>query len=406
MNPITPLKVLLCLENKKILVGRLIFKDKTVYFEYEKEFLHTGLEISPLKLPLKPGVIACKERLFEGLFGVFADSLPDGWGRLLLDRKLSSLGIAPTLLTPIERLRYVGTNGMGAIQYEPEISLLDNVKEIESLDQIAKECLSILDHDEEEYVDHLLALNGSSAGARPKILVSLGAKESIIIPSSNDQDKIHNDWIIKFSSSNDPSDIGPIEYAYHLMALEAGLVVPEARLFRSKKGRGYFGVKRFDRTAQGFLHMHTASGLLHADHKLPSLSYETLIKATLWLTRNTHEAERLFRQAVFNVFAHNRDDHAKNFSFLMNIKGIWSVSPAYDLTFSAGPAGEHCTTIMGEGKNPKASHLLKLAEIAGIERSKASLILDEVSAAVTKWPQFAEEAGVTRRSSQLIQKYL
>lgn len=152
--------------------------------------------------------------------------------------------------------------------------------------------------------------------------------------------------------------------------------------------------------------MHTASGLLHADHRIPSLSYETLIKATLWLTKNVKEAERLFRQAVFNIFAHNRDDHAKNFSFLMNIQGEWSVSPAYDLTFSSGPGGEHCTTIMGEGKNPNATHLLKLADIAGIQRLKAMRILDEVSAAVSKWPQFAEEAGVTRRSSQLIQKYL
>ncbi len=406
MKQETPLKVNLCIGDKSSLVGRLFYRDRQVYFEYDTAFLNTGIEISPLKLPLKPGLIICDATLFDGLFGVFADSLPDGWGRLLLDRKLSSLGVDLNRISPVDRLRYVGKRGMGALQYEPEISLAESQDKIDNLDAIAKECLAILDHEEEQFVDHLLALNGSSAGARPKILVNLRTKQQVIFPSNNLPDSHENDWIIKFSSSNDPSDIGPIEYAYHLMALKAGLSLPEAKLFQSGKDRKFFGVKRFDRTKNDFLHMHTASGLLHADHRIPSLSYETLLKAALWLTKNSHEAEKIFRYAVFNVLAHNRDDHAKNFSFLMNKHGEWSVSPAYDLTFSSGPGGEHCTTVMGEGRNPSRTHLIKLAEVANIERSKAHLIIEQIEAAIADWPKFAEEAGVTRRSSDLIKKFI
>ena len=159
-------------------------------------------------------------------------------------------------------------------------------------------------------------MNGSSAGARPKILVSIDSKTKKIRMSDNNFSHLHDDWIIKFRSSLDPKDIGPIEYAYHLMAMDAQVIVPDAKLFESRNGPGYFGVKRFDRTEKQFLHVHTLSGLLHADHRIPSLDYETVIKVTMLLTRNMDEVEKQFRNAVFNVFAHNRDDHAKNFSFI------------------------------------------------------------------------------------------
>ena len=175
--------------------------------------------------------------------------------------------------------------------------------------------------------------------------------EKRVVLTNTTPSHLHDDWIVKFRSSADPKDIGPIEYAYHLMAKEAGLIVPEAKLFKSKTCRGYFGVKRFDRTEHRFIHTHTLSGLLHADHRIPSIDYETVMKATGILTKNIEECEKQFRNAAFNVFSHNRDDHAKNFSFLMDENGTWTVSPAYDLTFSTGPGGEHCTTIMGNGRN-------------------------------------------------------
>lgn len=190
------------------------------------------------------------------------------------------------------------------------------------------------------------------------------------------------------------------------MAKKAGLNVPEAKLFPAKKGFGYFGVKRFDRHKDNFLHMHTLSGLLHADHRFPSLDYETILKATQILTKDVRECEKQFRHAVFNVLAHNRDDHAKNFSFLMDSTGTWSVSPPYDLTFSSGPGGEHCSMIMKEGANPKSSHLMKLAEVAQIKKQTALEIIEQVKNAVTQWKDFANQSNVSNTSCAKIQAAL
>lgn len=212
--------------------------------------------------------------------------------------------------------------------------------------------------------------------------------------------------MIKFKSQYDPKDIGPIEYAYHLMATSAGLNVPKATLFPSKKGGGFFGVERFDRLHHERIHTHTLSGLLHADHRIPSLDYESILKATLLLTKDEKECETQFRNAVFNVLSHNRDDHAKNFSFIMPEKNMWKVSPAYDLTFSHGVRGEHASLIMGEGLSPNKTHLLKLAETALISIKKALDIIDEVQSAVQKWPNYAEEAGVSKKQMKHIKAHL
>ncbi|CAL7962996.1 serine/threonine-protein kinase HipA [Gammaproteobacteria bacterium] len=377
---------------EKLYLGRLVLKNRKVFFEYDPEFIKTGLEVSPLKLPLKTGVIVCEDRIFDGLFGVFNDSLPDGWGRLLFDRKLMTLSLNSNDLSPLDRLCHVGSSGMGALVYEPEIDATAT-RARRDLDEIADEIKQFQENNNDKFVDDLLAMNGSSAGACPKILTKIDGE----------------DWIIKFCSSLDPTDIGPIEYAYHLMAKAANLYIPEAKIFQSKKGPGYFGVKRFDRVNNKRVHMHTISGLLHADYRFPSLDYKTVMKATIWLTKDIGEAEKQFRSSVFNVLSHNRDDHAKNFSFLMDEKGVWRVSLAYDLTFSSGPNGEHCTMIMGEGKSPNVSHLLKLAEISGIKKQKSMQIIDEIKSAVSKvskWDEFAKISGVTSMSLKMIKTEL
>ena len=368
----------------KELMGRLLLKNRQIFFEYDAGFIKKGLELSPFKLPLKTSVIASNDRTFEGLFGVFNDSLPDGWGRLLLDRKLMSLGVNPGILSPLDRLFFVGSQGMGALSYEPENQRSTKALR-EDLDEINHE-IQITLEENDTYVDDLLILGGSSAGARPKVLLRINEE----------------DWLIKFRSSLDPKDIGAIEYAYRLMSKEAGLNVPEAKLFPSRKGLGFFGVKRFDRKGNKRIHMQTLAGLLHADHREPSLDYETIMKATIYLTRDVRECEVQFRNAVFNVLSHNRDDHSKNFSFLMDKNGIWSVSPAYDLTFSSGLAGEHTTMIMGEGKNPTKNHLLKLASIGNIKKENALKIIEQVSEATHKWYDFAENAGVSKLQNKNI----
>ncbi len=219
----------------KQLMGRLLLKNRQIFFEYDAAFIKSGFELSPFKLPLKTGVIPSTDRTFEGLFGVFNDSLPDGWGRLLLDRKLMSLGMNSGILSPLDRLCFVGS-GMGALSYEPEnpgspLSLPTD------LDEIEHEIQSTLEEDD-QYVDDLLALGGSSAGARPKILLRIENPKILGNPDSHSKQE---DWLIKFRASLDPKDISAIEYAYHLMAIESGLNVPEAKLFRSKKGLGFFG---------------------------------------------------------------------------------------------------------------------------------------------------------------------
>lgn len=401
---INTLQVKYCSAKSPINVGRLALVNRKFFFEYSSNFLELGLELSPFKLPLKSGLLSCEDRIFEGLFGVFNDSLPDGWGRLLLDRKLMSTGINPITMTPIDRLRYVGTRGMGALQYVPEFPELLPKDRLLELDVLADECYQFQMNDQDQFIDDLLLMNGSSAGARPKILVSIHQNQ--FQTTNNNLSQSHNDWIVKFRSSLDPQDIGPIEYAYHLMAKEAGLTVPEAKLFKSTTCLGYFGVKRFDRTEHAFLHTHTLCGLLHADHRIPSLDYETVMKATNILTKDIDESEKQFRNIVFNVFSYNRDDHSKNFSFIMGEKGTWSVSPAYDLTFSTGPGGEHSTTIMGNGRNPGTTDLLKLAAISKISEQKAIAIIDQVKDAVSKWGQFAKEANVTDKSAKNIHSQL
>jgi serine/threonine-protein kinase HipA len=367
-------------------LGRLALKERQIFFEYQPEFLQKGLDISPFYLPLKPGVQRCQERLFEGLFGVFNDSLPDGWGRLLLDRKLMQGGTSPSDLTPLDRLCYVGRQGMGALTYEAA-GLVVQAASLTDLDVLSEASMQLQAGENLALLETLLEMNGSSAGARPKVLLAVAGEE----------------WLIKFRSFVDPVDMGAIEYAYHLMAAQAGLEVPEATLFPSKRGCGYFGVKRFDRREGKRVHMHTLSGLLQADHRLPSLDYETVLKATLWLTKEAGECERQFRAAVFNVLSHNRDDHAKNVSFLMGEAGVWRVSPAYDLTFSSGPGGEHSTTVMGEGKRPTRLHLLKLADVMSLRHSKARTLIEEVQQGVSNWQTAAREAGVSQASQQHIQ---
>ena len=386
------------------MVGRLALIDRRIYFEYDPAFLATGLELSPFKLPLKAGAIVCDDSVFEGLFGIFNDSLPDGWGRLLLDRQVQRYGITPQLLTPLDRLTHVGLHGMGALCYEPDVSTHGSHEKKINLDHLANKTLKVLAGEANQVFSDLLELSGSSAGARPKIMVGVNAAYNHIVYGQQLLPRGYRHWMIKFASSNDLSDIGAVEYAYSLMAKAAGLCMPSTYLFPAKSGGGYFGVERFDYQHDQRLHMHSIAGLLHTDHRIPALDYETLLRVTLALTKNVKEVEKMFRLAVFNVLAHNRDDHSKNFAFLMQPGGGWQMAPAYDLTFSSGPGGEQSTTVLGEGRRPGKTQLLALAKKFTIK--KASELMEEVQDAIAQWPHFAEEAGVSASSKGQIGKII
>ncbi|MBO6830612.1 MAG: type II toxin-antitoxin system HipA family toxin [Muricauda sp.] len=388
--------------NGTVPVGRLAIRDYKTYFEYDTDFIKKGLEISPIKLPLGPGLQVFDYQPFEGLPGVFNDSLPDGWGRLLFDRYIRSQNLLPDDFSTLDRLAHVGTTGLGALVYEPDYSGIDVEKDEIDLDILSWHTQEILEGTADEVLKELIDLNGSSAGARPKALIGLDRTKTHIISGKHDLGPNHEHWLVKFANGGDGIDAGAIEYVYALMAKDAGVEMMPVHLFEAAKGSGYFATQRFDREGDKRFHMHTASGLLHSNFRIPSLDYEDLIALTGVLTKDVREVEKMFRLAVFNVLSHNRDDHGKNFSFLMGEKGEWKLSPAYDLTFSSGPRGQQSTMVMGEGQSPSIGHLLKLGEEANLKQSKVNEIVEQTKYALSHWEVLAQEYGVTKTNIKFI----
>lgn len=386
----------------KVKVGRLALKERIIYFEYEKEFLAKDIELSPYKLPLKQGVFVCEDNLFEGLYGVFGDSLPDGWGRLLLDRHFLAKGLEYADITPLNRLSAIGRFGMGALSYEPIVEGLSMMNQQIDLDSLALSSMKILKGTSRELLDTLLAMGGSSAGARPKVVLQINLHNDIIHGNQKLQNGYEH-YLVKFASSLDTQDIGKLEYIYSLMARDANIEMPETKLL-STDNHTYFAVKRFDREMDDRVHIHSVAGMVHSDFRLPSLDYDDLLSLTLHLTKDKEEQIKIYRLAVFNLFAHNRDDHAKNFSFLLDKKNRWKLSPAYDLTFSYGPSGEHSTTYLGEGRNPTEKHLKKLAIKHDIKDYLN--IIDEIKKAISKFKIYAKQIGLDHTTSQNIYKHI
>lgn len=392
--------VFLSICGKELLLGKLLYQNRVIYFEYDRTFLKTGIEISPYKLPLKVGVFTCDDTLFEGLFGVFGDSLPDGWGRLLLDRYFLKKGIRYRDITPLDRLGYIGDFGVGGLVYRPAIKgIVSKVQDI-VLDALSKNSLKILKDNASQNIESFLEIGGSSAGARPKAMIQINKNGDIISGSQKLQDGFTH-YMVKFASSNDTSDIGKIEYIYALMAKGANIEMPDTKLLEGDNGT-YFAIKRFDRVGDDRVHIHSVAGLTHSDFRMPCLDYDDLLSLTLHLTKDINELHKMYRLACFNLLSHNRDDHAKNFSFVLDSTHAWKLSPAYDLTFSYGPGGEHSTTYLGEGKNPTQEHLLKLARIHKIDH--AQMIIKEVKSSIENFKSYADKFDLNQQTRNLILK--
>lgn len=350
---------------KEQLVGTLAMtRNQKAAFSYSDSWIEHGFSLNPFSLPLEKRVFVPVKDYFTGLFGCFADSLPDTWGTLLLDRLLEQHGISRDQLNILDRLAIVGHSGMGALTYQPEI-LIDTSAHTEDLDTLEHECQKILHAEYSENLDQLYQLGGTSGGARPKIMTTIEQEE----------------WIIKFPAHIDSRESGRMEYEYSLCARQCGISMTETRLFPSRNCSGYFGTKRFDRNPSGGkIHMLTVAALLELDYRQPSLDYHSLMKLTKLLTGNDpHALESMFRRMCFNVFAHNRDDHSKNFSYLYDEKNdLWSLSPAYDLTWSSTYYGEHTTTVDGNGQNPGKKELLNVGLTAGMKRKICENIIEEI----------------------------
>lgn len=384
-------------------VGTLAEDRGRVYFEYAAEFLTTGLNLSPFRLPFEPGLFEHRDRDFGPLPGVFDDSLPDGWGLLLMDRHFRSLGRNLAAISPLDRLAWLSARTMGALTYHPSGSRDDSDASVFDLHDLARQSQEVLAGSAVDVLPQLLKAGGSPGGGQPKVLVGYNPDTGDVISGEDDLPDGFEHWIVKFMAKEDNPDAGAVEYAYSLMAREGGIDMPTTRLFETAEGDRFFGIKRFDRDGNHRYHIHTFGNLIHSNFRIPSADYADLLKATSLLTRNHQDVLRAFRRMAFNVLAHNRDDHVKNFAFIMDDKtGDWALTPAYDLLFTPGPGGEHTMTIAGEGRNPTRQHMLKLAEQADVSEREATATIAEVQAAVTRWPDHAADAGVSNSTANRI----
>lgn len=394
-------------------VGRLAMNNKgVIVFQYAPSWLSRGFDLAPGSMPfdalanpsIRPGE-------FDGLPGAFNDSLPDGWGLLLMDRALKKhKDLDRARITPLDRLAYMGHRSMGALEYQPEL-MSEHAAGLIDLADIAEQSDQVLNGDSTEVIEALRIYGGSPGGARPKVTVAFSSDLSICQSGFGSIPMGYTHWIVKFRNDGrhadaDPVDSGRMERAYAEMARAAGLQMPRTDLVKlTVKGRAeaFFAVQRFDRDANRKIHFLSLSGYAYANHRVPCLDYGSgVLPAVKKLTRSPVEVEKAFRLMVFNVLAHNKDDHAKNFAFLRNpTSGVWQLAPPFDLTFNHGMNGNHTTAVNGAGQ-PTVADIGKVADRHGIANWKQ--LVNEVRDAVAQWPTFAETFGLTNQRAGEIQK--
>jgi serine/threonine-protein kinase HipA len=394
-------------------------------FEYDPDFLPSGIEIAPLTMLLGAGTFSfpnLSRETFKGLPGLLADSLPDKFGNRLIDRWLAGQARTPQSFNPVERLCYLGARGMGALEFEPTLSrqgagsAIDVAKLVELANQALADRGDLHTHlHNDEALTEILRVGTSAGGARAKAIVAWNPATNEVRSGQVNLQGGFEPWLIKFDGvsenrdkeSSDPQGYGRIEYAYHLMARAAGIAMSDCRLFE-ESGRAHFMTRRFDRTPQGDkLHQQTLCGMNHMDfNQAGEYSYEQAFQVARILgLPNTDEAE-MYRRAVFNILARNQDDHTKNLSFLMDRSGTWRLAPAYDVIYSYNPSGawtsRHQMSLAGKRDDFTRDDLLEAASAANVKAPKARNILDEVSESVNRWKSFAEQAQVDVRQAELI----
>lgn len=389
-------------DGRQVLVGRLAQNRQGAYFQYDDVYQRHYHSLSPFHLPFDTRLHAAPPSPHNGLHGLFADSLPDGWGLMLMDRLFRQHGIPPHAVTPMDRLAFIGEHGMGALSYHPSSERFDadDVDHWSRLSELGEQARRLFDG-QTDTVLASLAQAGSSGGARPKVQVYL-------LPGATEQASTRprpglEPWLVKFTSSALAlgHEEGLCEAAYLTLAKQAGIETPDWQLItptESSPSLAWLALRRFDCSHQGRYHMSSACGLLDADFRLPSLDYEDLIKAGQVLCGSPAVGRALFRRALFNLFACNQDDHSKNWAFLLQDDGQWRLSPGYDLTFSPSPYGEHATAFKGHGKTPPLKVVQALADQAGFTRwSEARQVIKEVVTAVHGWNDAANALGISSR---------
>lgn len=390
-----------------VVVGNLLAVRRSIFFQYDEAFRARRLELSPFKLPTSiDHPVEEKERTYHGLHGLFNDSLPDGWGMIVIERASRARGIRPELTTPLDRLAFLGSRTMGALTYHPSSEGGDEENLEMDITEVAEQSQRLLEGSIEQILPEIVKAGGSPMGARPKILAGVRDDFNHLVTGTGDLPTGYSHWLIKFAAREDPEDIGSVEMAYSEMGRRAGISVPRTHLFDARNGRRYFGVQRFDRDPtlpSRRIHTHTFAGLVHHDHRIPGQDYHDLLRVTQILTKNHEDVLECFRRMVFNVLAHNRDDHTKNFAFQMAPHGDWSLAPAYDVTYSAGPGGEHTLMVNGAGQTPTWEHIEAVADGASLDVSRVSEVIEAVKEAISQWEGVAKTFDVSNNSRREIQ---
>ncbi len=395
----------------------LIDGEDVASFEYDRDFLLSGIQLSPLEMPLARRVYsfpALARESFHGLPGLLADSLPDKFGNAVIDAWLDSQGRPRGSMNAIERLCYTGVRGMGALEFQPTVGPDPAKSEQLDLDHLTKLAQDVLNSrrgiqisQDEEAMAQIIRVGSSAGGARAKALIAWNEQTGDIRSGQVNAGEGYTYWLLKFDgmdgNADKEDDDAPcytrIEYAYHLMAVDAGIQMSECRLYE-ESGKYHFLTKRFDRTdSGGKLHMQSLGAIAHFDfNRAGAHSYEQAVDVARGLGLGQAEVEQLYRRMVFNVMARNNDDHVKNISFLMNQRGVWSLAPAYDVTYAYNPhgawTGSHQMSENGKRDGITYEDLIACAGHMSISARRAKAIVGDVRRSVKGWRGYADKAGL------------
>lgn len=396
-------------------------------FNYDEKFIKSGIEIAPIMMPLANRVYSFPNvsvETFKGLPGLLADSLPDKFGTKLIERYLSDSGRDISTFSSIEKLCYVGQRGMGALEYVPankDIDISNMTVDIDALTKLASDILTErkklrIDRNE-SVMSQLIKVGTSAGGARAKAVIAWNEETDDIMSGQIEAGKGYGYWLLKFDGIENNKDKGEkaddpeytrIEYAYYMMAKDAGIDMSECRLYQ-ENGRHHFMTKRFDRDeiTGNKIHMQSLGAIAHYDFNEPGAhSYEQATHIMYQLGLKQQEIEKLYRRMVFNVIARNQDDHVKNISFLMDRQGRWSLSPAYDVTYAYDRSNlwlaRHQMSINGKTENYNLDDILMSGKQMNISRAKALNIIEEVEGSVSQWKKFSEQAKIREEVFQEI----
>ncbi|KIM06130.1 MAG: hypothetical protein KN64_01175 [Sulfurovum sp. AS07-7] len=392
-------------------IGTILLKDGVVYFEYDKEFKTSGLEISPLKLPLSLNGVYTNndDRYFEGLAGVFHDTLPDKFGTKVIERYFESKNIPPHKLTIIQKLMFVGDKSIGAITYKPVAHKIEEerINELIELQNFYENAKKIISGDAIEVVDEMLNFMDSAAsagGARAKAIIGYNENTKEIISGvKRELKKDFEHYLLKFDMAKDDgnsSDYTKLEYLYMSMAKDVGIDVPNIELL-SHGNLAHYLIKRFDRINGEALHLHSLAGLTHTNFNIPMhYSYDELLRLTRYLTGSQQAVNEQFKRMIFNLVGRNQDDHAKNFAFTMDKDGTWKMSPAYDITYSNGTGytKNHQLSLNGKVNDFTQNDILQLAKKHSIKEKIAKEYLEQTLEVFSQFKNKAKELDVKKQT--------